>query len=303
MTNPVAMLHANDTHFESKKNMQAASITLAILAVLFLFLFLVGWTTPTQLVPLPEEGMEVNLGNSDAGLGNDQAFEPGKPAPQDQQQYTPPKAVETQKEDVKDPLSDDKDDAAPEIKKPPVVKPDATKIADKEEIKKVTPKAVVTPAPPAPVVAKPKAVFKGVNGTGTGGNEADSYKKGGNEGVAGGKGDQGRPGGNPDSKNYEGGGRGNSGVCIARGLEGRFFTKVYTYTGEFDTNEKVAVDVKIDKSGNVLSASYQPRGSTTSSSSYKDKALEIVRKSKLNASPNGADEQTGTVVINFKINN
>jgi outer membrane biosynthesis protein TonB len=247
--------------------------------------------------------MEVNLGNSDAGLGNDQAFEPGKPAPQDQQQYTPPKAVATQKEDVKDPLSDDKDDAAPEIKKPPVTKADATKIADKEEPKKITPKKIETVAPPAPVPAKPKAVFKGVNGTGTGGNEADSYKKGGNEGIAGGKGDQGRPGGNPDSKNYTGGGHGNSGVSIARGLEGRFFTKVYTYQGDFDTNEKVAVDVKIDKSGNVLSASYQPRGSTTSSSSYKDKALEIVRKSKLNASANGADEQTGTVVINFKINN
>jgi len=63
------------------------------------------------------------------------------------------------------------------------------------------------------------------------------------------------------------------------------------------------VDIRIDKNGNVLSASYQPRGSTTSSSSYKDKAIEIVKKSKLNASPNGDDEQTGTVIINFRINN
>ena len=35
MTNPVAMVHANDAHFESKKNMQAATITLAILAAIF----------------------------------------------------------------------------------------------------------------------------------------------------------------------------------------------------------------------------------------------------------------------------
>lgn len=282
--------------------MQAGTITFAILAALLLFLFLVGWTTPTMLQPVKEEGIEVNLGNSDAGLGNDQPFEPGKPAPQDQQQYTPPKQVETQKEDVKDPLSNDKDESAPEIKKPPVVKPEATKIADKEEPKKITPKKIETPAPPAPAPPKPKAVFKGVNGTGTGGNEADSYKKGGNEGIAGGKGDQGRPGGNPDSKNYTGGGHGNSGAVIARGLEGRSFTHVYNYQGEFDTNEKVAVDVKIDQNGNVISASYQPRGSTTSSSSYKDKALEIVKKSKFNTSANGADEQAGTVIINFKIN-
>ena len=297
------MTNANDANFEAKKNMRAGTITLIILAVLFLFLFLVGWTTPSILQPVPEEGIEVNLGNSDTKLSNDQPFLPGKPAPQDQQQYTPPKPVETQKEAVKDPATDDKDPDAPEIKKPPVTKPDATKIAEKEEPKKIIPKKIEPVEPPAPAPPKPKAVFKGVNGTGTGGNEADSYKKGGSEGVAGGKGDQGKPGGNPDSKNYEGGGHGNSGVSISKGLEGRFFTKVYNYQGDFDENAKVAVDVRIDKSGNVLSATYQPRGSTTSSSSYKDKAIEIVKKSKLNVSPGAVDEQTGTVIINFKINN
>ncbi|MFT3934966.1 MAG: TonB family protein [Chitinophagaceae bacterium] len=296
------MANTLDTDFEQKKNMKAGTITLVILALIFLLLFLIGWTTPTIPQPLPEEGMEVNLGNSDAGLGNDQPFEPGKPAPQEQQQYTPPRQAETQKEDVKDPLSNDKDEDAPEVKKPPIVKPEATKVAEKTEVKKTVPKAV-EPAPPTPKPPVAKAVFKGVNGTGTGGNEADSYKKGGSEGIAGGKGDQGRPGGDPNSKNYTGGGHGNSGVSIARGLEGRRFTSVYTYQGDFDTNEKVAVDVRIDKNGNVISASYQPRGSTTSSGSYKDKALEVVRKSKFNAAPNGDDEQTGTVIINFKINN
>jgi len=297
------MANTMDANFEAKKNMQAGTITLAILALLFLLFFLVGWTTPAILQPQPEEGMEVNLGNSDAGLCNDQAFQPGKPSPQDQQQYTPPKPVVAEKEEVKDPLTDDKAEDVPEIKKPLVTKPDATKIAEKEEIKKITPKKIEPVTPPAPAPPKPKAVFKGVNGTGTGGNDADSYKKGGNEGIAGGKGDQGQPGGNPDSKNYTGGGHGNSGVRISSGLQGRSFTHVYNYQGDFDTNEKVAVDIRIDKSGNVLSASYQPRGSTTSSSSYKDKAIEIVKKSKLNAVANGDDEQTGTVIINFKINN
>jgi len=298
------MTHTNEAEFEAKKNMQAGTITLVILALLFLVLFLVGWTTPSMLQPVPEEGIEVNLGNSDAGLGNDQPFLPGKPSPQEEkQQYTPPKAVQTQKEDVKDPLSNDKDEDAPEIKKPKIVKPEATKIAEKEEPKKVMPKKEEVATPPAPAPRKPAAVMGKITDKGTGGNEADSYKKGGSEGIAGGKGDQGRPGGNPDSKNYTGGGHGNSGVSISKGLQGRRFTNVYNYQGDFDTNEKVAVDIRIDKNGNVLSASYQPRGSTTSSSSYKDKAIEIVKKSKLNASPNGDDEQTGTVIINFRINN
>jgi hypothetical protein len=127
-----------------------------------------------------EEGMEVNLGNSEQGLGEDQPFLPGKPAPSDAQAYTPPpKAEPVKEEDVKDIATDDKHEDAPEIKKPPVVKPkpEATKVPEKQIVKTIpvkNPEPVTNPTPPAP---KPKAVFKGVNGTGTGGNESDDLKK------------------------------------------------------------------------------------------------------------------------------
>ena len=253
-----------------------------------------------MLQPVPEEGMEVNLGNSDLGLGNDQAFQPGKPSPQDQRQYTPPKPVETQKEDVKDPATDDKDPDAPEIKKPPVTKPDATKIAEKEEPKKVMPKKIETVTPPAPAPPKPKAVFKGVNGTGTGGNDADSYKKGGNEGIAGGKGDQGKPGGNPDSKNYEGGGHGNSGVSIARGLEGRNWTSLPSFEDDFNENAKIAVDIRVDANGTVTSATFQQRGSTSGDAGLRAIAIRKALQIKFN---NAGDQSTGTIVFNFKLKN
>ncbi len=288
--------------FESKKNIQASGYTTVIcilLAVVFLF---VKWTLPTIPPPPIEEGIEVNLGNSEQGLGEDQPFLPGPPAPVDQRDYTPPKATVAENYDVKDVETDDRDEDAPSIVKPAVVKPEAKKIPEKEVVKKTVnnPQPVSNPVPPAP---KPKAVFRGVNGTGSGGNEADTYKKGDNQGIAGGKGDQGQPAGNPNSGNYEGGGRGNSGVAIARGLQGRYFTKVYSYEGDFNENAKVAVDVRVNKTGTVLSATYQPRGSTTANSYFKEKAVEIVRKSKLNADPAGAEEQTGTVTVNFKVKN
>jgi hypothetical protein len=293
------MINANDVDFEAKKNMRAGTITLVILALMFLFLFLVGWTTPSILQPVPEEGIEVNLGNSDMGLGNNQAFQPGKPSPQDQQQYTPPKQVQTQKEDVKDPATDDKDPDAPEIKKPPVTKPDATKIAEKEEPKKVMPKKIETVTPPAP--ARPKAVFKGVNGTGTGGNDADSYKKGGDEGVAGGKGDQGKPGGNPDSKNYQGdGGHGHSGVSIAKGLEGRKWTSLPSFEDDFNENAKIAVDIRVDANGTVTSASFQQRGSTSGDAALRSIAIRKALQIKFN---NAGDESSGTIIFNFKLKN
>ncbi len=297
------MINMQDAQFESKKNMKAGTITVAILAVLFLFLFLVGWTSPSALQPVPEEGIEVNLGNSDAGLGEDQPFLPGKPAPQDQQAYTPPKQVETQQEDVKDPLSNDKDEEAPEIKKPPVTRPEATKIADKEEPKKVIPKKVETVSPPAPVPQRPKAEFKGVNGTGTGGNEADSYKKGGSEGIAGGKGDQGRPGGNPDSKNYEGGGRGNNGVISnVRGLGNRKIRSLPSFTDDFNEKGKVVVQIKFDQNGNAADVTIVTRG-TVANSTHREIALRKARQIKISVDPNAPEDQIVTFDMNFNVTN
>ena len=290
-------------NFEARKNMQAATITALILGLLLVLLLIIGWETPQPAPAQVEQGIEVNLGNSDKGLGTNQAFEPSPPAPKDEQRYTPPKPTVAEKEAVKDPLSNDKDADAPEIKKPAITKPDATKFAEKETVKKIPKKVmpVVEPTPPAP--QRPKAIFKGANGTGTGGNEATTYKKGGNEGIAGGKGDQGQPGGNPDSKNYVGGGHGNSGVSIRTGLEGRYIVHAYSYQGDFSENARVSVDITVDKEGNVLSASYQPKGSTTSDPAYREKAIEIIRKSRLNSNPGGSDEQRGTVTVEFRIKN
>lgn len=290
-----------DHEFESKKNLRATSYTAVVVAVLLLFFFLWKWPLQTFIAPALEEGIEVNLGNSDQGLGEDQPFLPGKPAPSDAQNYAPPPKTEvTKEEDVKDIATNDKDEEAPEIKKPPVTKPEATKVPEKDVVKDrpvKNPQPVSNPTPPAP---KPKAVFRGVNGTGTGGNEADSYKKGGNQGIAGGSGDQGRPGGDPDSKNYTGGGRGNSGVSVSRGLQGRNIVRTPSFEDEFNENAKVSVDVRVDANGNVISADFQPKGSTTSDPSLKAIAIRKAKQVKFNSSDS---ESFGTIVFNFRLKN
>jgi hypothetical protein len=267
--------------------------------LLLILLFVFRWTLASIPPPPEEEGIEVNLGNSDQGLGDDQPFLPGKPAPQDQQAYTPPKVQNTPVEAVKDFETDDKDEDAPVVKKPPVTKPEATKVPEKE-IVKAPPvrKPQPTNDPPAPAPPKPKAVFKGVNGTGTGGNEADNYKKGGNEGIAGGRGDQGAPGGNPESDNYKGGGSGNSGVAVSRGLTGRRIMRTPSFEDDFNENAKVAVDIRVDASGNVISAEYQPRGSTTSDPNLKAIAIKKAKQVKFNP---GSDESAGTLQFNFRL--
>ncbi|HZE84755.1 MAG TPA: hypothetical protein VE035_10610, partial [Puia sp.] len=264
-------------------------------------LIYVSWTLPVQVPPVVEDGIEVNLGNSDQGLGADQPYLPGKSAAEDKEKYTPPKQAVVEKEPVKDVETDDKNkEEAPVVKKAVVTKPNATKIP----IRDVKPKAArpvkqpeTVPTPPKP---KPKAVFGGVKDNGKGGNEADSYKPGGNQGIAGGHGDQGAPGGNPDSKNYTGGGHGNSGVSISRGLSGRSITHLPSFTDDFNQNAKVAVDIHVDGNGNVTDAVYQPRGSTTSDADMKAIALRKARQVKFNATGN---ESAGTIVFDFKIHN
>ena len=288
-------------NFESQKNIKASGYTLMICVLLFVLFITLSWTQPVEAPPVVEEGIEVNLGNSDQGLGKDQPYLPGQPSAEDHEKYTPPKQAAVEKEPVKDVETDDNNkEDAPVVKKAIVTKPNATKIPDKDIVKK-TAKPVkqpeTLPEKPAP---RPKAVFHGVNGTGNGGNDADDYKPGANEGVAGGRGDQGAPGGDPNSKNYTGGGHGNSGVVISRGLSGRHITGLPSFTDDFNENAKVAVDIHVDTNGNVVDADYQPRGSTTSDASMKAIALRKARQVKFN---NAGDESVGTIIFNFKVHN
>src|SRR5580704_1946036 len=228
-------------NFETQKNFRATVYTAIICGLIIALLLLISWTLPVIQPPVVDEGIEVNLGNNDRGMGSNQPYLPGKPAAQDKEKYTPPKQTVVEKQPVKDIETDDNNkEDAPVVKHPPVTKPDATKLPDKDITKK-TVKPVKQPEimPVKPVVKHPKALMGTVSGTGNGGNAADDFKPGGNQGVAGGRGDQGAPGGNPNSNNYTGGGNGNSGVAISHGLSGRHITGTPAFTDDFNENAKV----------------------------------------------------------------
>ena len=293
-------MNNTEHEFNARKNRTAGFYTLLICGALLTMLLLVSWNLPFNPPTPVEEGLEVNLGNSDQGLGNNQAFLPNDPSKQDQEKYTPPKTVSPTKEALKDVETDDKDpEPAPAVKKPPVTKPEAKKIPEKDLTVKTPRKTVQPVVNPTPAPPKPKAVFHGVNGDGTGGNDADHFKPGGNQGIAGGKGDQGKPGGDPNSTNYSGGGHGN-GIAIARGLQGRKISSTPSFTDEFNENAKVAVDITVDASGNVTSAEYQAKGSTTADASLKAIAIRKAHQVKFNS---GSDESSGTLIFNFRLKN
>ncbi len=251
MNNSTALMMTDN--FEAKKNTQASMLTLGISGLLLLLFFLVKFTYPKIEPPVFMDVMEVNLGTDDTGSGTDQPLLPGDPAPAQQTAYTPPAPTQSTDEGAKAVETDESDAAAPAVKNPVVAKPDATKInTDNKTVKtKPNPSPVVTNTPP-----KPKAVLGRTTGSnGNGGNGADTYKPGSGEGVAGGNGDQGRPGGSPNGTTYTGSPR-NLGVRVVS-------IPAQSFEDEFNENGKIALDVVVDGNGRLTSASYQPSGSTT----------------------------------------
>ncbi len=287
--------------FEKEKNIKASAITLAICGLLFLLFFFLQWSLPQ--IPQPDygEGIEVNLGNSETGLGDVAPQIPGEPAAEEDVKTSPVAAAPVTSQTNITGDENETDDA-------PVVNKTINKPATKpvSDIKPAVTKPITnnsTPTPPAP---KPKAVFNGGTATGTGGNRADSYNGIRDQGIAGGKGDQGKPNGNPNSDSYtgnaasgNGGAGGSGGVSIRNGLDGRRITKLPSFEDDFNENAKVAVDITVDKSGNVTMAVVNPRGTTTTNQNIRNIALRKARSLKLNAG--SAEEQTGTLVFSFKL--
>lgn len=286
MSNHLSM----SAEFEKQKNLQASVITAAIMGVIFIVLIWVKLSLPQETYPPVDEYMEVNLGSGDEGFGTDQPLLPGDPAPAQQASYTPPQAAHSTEEAIKD-VADDNENSpqAPPVIKPAVSKPQATKTnAESKSVKTTsTNPQPVTPAPP-----RPKAVLgRTVGGNGNGGNGADTYKAGGNEGVAGGNGDQGRPGGDPNGRNYSGSPK-NFGVQVLN-------IPNQSFEDDFNQNGKVAMDVVVNENGKVVAATYQPRGSTgTATEKMKEIARRRAFELKFPATPGG---QKGTVVFNFKV--
>jgi hypothetical protein len=285
--------------FEREKNIKAATYTGVFCVLLFIVFFFVKWSLPQIAPPVMEEGIEVNLGNSDQGLGDIAPQIPGEPAAAKEEDYAPPAQAQPAPAEEQNIEGDENEtEEAPVVNKTPkpVVKPANTPTPTVAKPKPNTqPIANPTPAPP-----QPKAVYKGGTSNGTGGNGADSYNGVRNQGIAGGRGDHGNPNGNPNSDSYKGNAAsGKSGVRIRSGLTGRDITRFPSFEDDFNENAKVAVDIRVNKSGNVISAVVNPRGTTTTNGTIRSIATRKAMQLKLNAGDE--DEQTGTILFDFKL--
>jgi len=258
---------------------------LALLALLYFAL-----STP---LPLPgEEGVEVNLGSSDQGMGTVQDQSP--PPVQQPPPSLPPPQTDPEPEPEEDIITQDVEEAPAieeeeaeekeeEKQEEEVIKPDDT------EVEEVVQEAEEEPKPqPEPPKVNERALYKG---------KSDTEGDGSNQGVTGQPGDQGNPNGTVGATNYEG--QGGVGDGIGYDLGGRGAKHLPKPAYDSEEQGKVVVEIKVDRTGKVVSAIAGARGTTISDLRLRRLAEEAALRSVFAQDPNAPERQKGTITYNF----
>lgn len=134
---------------------------------------------------------------------------------------------------------------------------------------------------------KAASAFAGRNVNGGTSGEGDSNKPG----------NQGSLNGDPNSKNRVGGGSGNG---INFKLDGRSFGTTPPKPEYNSKSEgKVVVEIRVDRSGKVISASPGKAGTTTNDPVLREAAKAAALKARFNSDPNAAEVQVGTITYTF----
>lgn len=262
-------------------------------ALLFLLLIFFGLTTP---LPLPgEEGVEVNVGNSDLGTGIIQQAIPEEapptPIPEEVIEEEVAKEIpeeipeEIPKEILPDPIIEEEViqqevEEAPAIIKPKEIKKEENKPVEEKPVEKVVEKK------PDPVV-NPNALYQRKN----------TNTRGSNQGITRKQGDQGEVYGTPESVNYEGLGGEDKGISYS--LSGRGAKHLPKPSYDSPEQGRVVVTIWVDRQGNVTRAVSGVKGTNISDLNLRRLAREAALRAKFSEDPIAADLQKGTITYNF----
>ncbi|MBN2595829.1 cell envelope integrity protein TolA [Labilibaculum sp.] len=294
---------------------------------LLAILFYLGFHTP---LPLPEEeGILVNFGNTNQGLGkkdpapsqSTQAVTAvSKPAPKPQvSQSKPEKSTSSANEKI---LTQETEEA-PSV---PSAKETAKKKAEIEKNKKIKAeqdrlkkiekekkrqeeikqqqeaeaerqrlaeieKLRKEEAERQEKIANINNKAKNVFGQGTASNSSQ-----GNTSTSG---NQGAPNGSSDSDNYNGSGLGNKGVSYD--LKGRNSMSIPKPQYNLQESGKVVVEITVDRNGKVVNARPGMPGSTTSNSTLFEAARKAAMKAVFNSDPKASAFQQGSITYHFQL--
>jgi len=282
---------SEERSFKTRKTSLAAFVTIALHALILLFLIWFILTPPDPPYTDSAGGVTVNFGTVDEGSGDEQ---PMTLTPI-QADFTPAPSKASEPAPAKEDVATQDLEDAPVIEKSETQKP---KTETKTNTKTENTKPKTEEAPPAPK-ADPNALFtkKGAGGKPNNSNGDGTGTK---------PGDQGKPSGDPNSKSYldseggKGSGPGKGDLKGGVSLKGRKSTalpapKFCSATGN------VIIDITVDRNGTVVDAKYHRDGSTITDNCSIENAKKAARLSKFNPDTNADEYQYGSINYVFTV--
>jgi len=225
-------------------------------------------------------GIVVNYGTSVEGMGTDYTSIEEPSADPNANQQPPDKVV---------PQEPTKEQPTTQNSTKEIVtqnSEDAVSVNTKASTKNNAPTATTETKPAKPVINQ-NALYKGKTNKGTGGGDGTGSTPG----------NQGDRDGDPLSNNYGEGGSGFGDTPIAL----RKFTNLVTPEDDGQKTGKIAVRIKINKSGIVIDATPGVKGTTLNDRVLWQKCKDAVMGARLSQSDTAPDVQIGVVVFNFKV--
>jgi len=267
-------------HKEENNYPKALAISSGIFgAFLVLCFFWILGSPPTEF---GMGGLIVNYGTAEEGMG-DEYMSVEEPSVDPNANNTRPDKVVPEEEPtpVASQESSDKSIVTQDME-------DAPEVVTKEKSKPTSNTPTVTPEKKeSKPKINPNALYTGKKNNGS--TEGD--------GTGSTPGNQGSKLGNNMASNYGEGGSGNGLV----GLPNRSFTVMPQIEDKGQLAGRVAVEITVDRSGNIIRARAGAKGTTLSDASLWEKCEIAVRNAHLNAADGGPDIQSGIVVFNFKV--
>ena len=292
----------------TKHKKKSFTLTTILLSALLLLLFYIGLT---YMDPPIENGISVNFGTTEFGSGRVQPKERIKSEPLNKP-ITEPKAQEEKVEETVEQVP--KEEVA---KEKPAEKlltqenEESILIKQQQEAKRKADEAAKKAQAEAERVAREKkeaeeklqreqAAKKSKLDELIGGINKSDGTASGSEGDDNRAGDKGRPDGDPYATSYYGSPGSGSGTG-GYGLNGRSLVSQGKVAQKCNEEGRVVVRIVVDRNGKVISATPGVKGTTNNNPCLLEPAKETAFKHQWNLDSNAPTQQTGFVVVNFKL--
>lgn len=253
-----------EMNYLTDKNKRTAIIgTLLFHVGLILVLIFTGLKPP--MPPRPEIGVQVNLGNSDQGMGDKQPKKPDEN----------PATQQSNPESSKDPNDVVTQDQV-----------ETVKVNKQKKTNKTQPK---TEPKDDPKPLDPRFDYKNrkKNNNTSNNSEGNDTKPG----------DKGQKNGDPNAPNYVG----TPGGGVSFSLKGRVGKSLPEPRKDYSEEGTVVVQIWVNKSGKVINAVVLEKGTDTGDSKVRKMAIEAAYKSLFDAKPDAPETQVGTIEYIFRI--